>query len=98
VLPGNDSSARTCLSDLDNTAADCMSERSGWVSTSNRLVRRGIAPTDAAYVGIRGLMCLRGQCPTVVDGMAVYADDDHLASGYARFLADDLAERLRLPR
>ena len=86
-----------CLSDLDNTAADCTFGRSDWVHASNRLVRHGIAPTAAEYVSLRGLLCLRGRCPTVIDDLAVYSDDDHLASGYARFLADDLEERLRLP-
>jgi peptidoglycan/LPS O-acetylase OafA/YrhL len=85
-----------CLSDLDNTAADCTFEPSAWVGDSNRLIRRAIAPTDARYLGIKGLLCLRGKCPTVVDDMLVYGDDDHLASEYARFLADEIEERLRL--
>ena len=86
-----------CLSDFDNTAADCTFEPSGWVADSNRLVRQGIGPTSARYVGIKGLLCLRGQCPTVVDGIAVYGDDDHLSHEYARFLTDEIEIRLRLP-
>jgi peptidoglycan/LPS O-acetylase OafA/YrhL len=86
-----------CLSDLDHTAADCTVEPSAWVTDSNRLVRRGIAHTGARQVRLRGLFCVHGRCPTVVDGMAVYGDDDHLAPDYVRYLAGDLEKRLRLP-
>ena len=86
-----------CLSDLDKTAADCTFEPSSWVADSNRLVRRGIRDTDAIRVVSHDLFCLRDRCPTVVNGMAVYGDNDHLANGYSAYLADELEERLRLP-
>ena len=85
------------MSDLDKTAADCTFEPSAWVADSNRLVRRGIADTDATYVRSHDLFCLHDRCPTVVAGMSVYGDDDHLANGYSAYLADELRERLRLP-
>ena len=87
-----------CLSDLDKTAADCTFDASEWVADNNKLIRQAIGPTDARYVGLRGLFCLRGKCPTVIDDRQVYADDDHLASDYARYLADEIEDRLRLPR
>jgi hypothetical protein len=43
------------------------------------------------------VFCLHDRCPTVVAGMSVYGDDDHLANGYSAYLADELRERLRLP-
>jgi len=86
-----------CLSDLDNSAADCTVEPSARVTESNRLVRRGIADTGVRQVRLHGLFCVHGRCPTVVDGMAVYGDDDHLAPDYVRYIADDLEERLALP-
>jgi peptidoglycan/LPS O-acetylase OafA/YrhL len=86
-----------CLSDLDKTAADCTFEPSTWVADSNRLVRRGIAGTDAIRIVTHDLFCLRDRCPTVVNGMAVYGDNDHIANGYSAYLADELEARLRLP-
>ena len=86
-----------CLSDLDNTTADCTFAPSTWVADSNRLVRRGIADTGARRLVTHDLFCLRDRCPTVVDGMAVYGDNDHLANGYSAYLADELETRLRLP-
>jgi peptidoglycan/LPS O-acetylase OafA/YrhL len=87
-----------CLSNLHNTAADCTFKPSDWVKDSNNLVRAGVASTDAVHISLRSMFCLSGHCPIVVQGMVVYRDRDHLSSSYARFLVDEMQERLRLPK
>ncbi|HZC73543.1 MAG TPA: acyltransferase family protein [Jatrophihabitans sp.] len=86
-----------CLSDLKNTAADCTFPPAGKVTESNQLVRRGIAATGAKYVRLRDLFCMEGRCPTVVNGIQVYGDNDHITSDYVRYILDDVEPRLRLP-
>jgi hypothetical protein len=86
-----------CLSDLDHSAADCTFAPSRSVTESNQLVRSGIAGTGARFVPLRDLFCMQGRCPTVIDDIQVYADDDHITRTYARHLVDDVEPRLRLP-
>ena len=86
-----------CLSDLDNTAADCTFTPSDWVADSNRLVRHGIAGTGAWQLRTHDWFCLRDRCPTVVAGRSVYGDNDHMANSYSVYLAEALEKRLRLP-
>ena len=86
-----------CLSNLDNTAADCTFKASDWVKDSNNLVRAGVAATDARYISLRNMFCVSGRCPIVVDDLVVYKDREHMSSSYARFLVDEIQTRLKLP-
>lgn len=86
-----------CLSNLDNTAADCTFKKSKWVTRGNRLVREGIRGTGVRYVRLRDLFCEQARCPTVVNGLDVYGDGNHITPAYAKFVGKDLGRRLRLP-
>lgn len=86
-----------CLSDLAHTAADCTFPPSSRVADSGRLVHDGLAGTGAEYVRLRDMFCIEGRCPTVIDGVQVYADNDHITIDYARYVVGDFESRLRLP-
>ena len=82
--------AADCLSDLDNTAADCSFELPDTTITSNNRVRAGVAKGNARYLDVVKMFCLKQICPTVVGDIVVYADGDHITATYGNWLTDVL--------
>jgi peptidoglycan/LPS O-acetylase OafA/YrhL len=89
--------AADCLSDPQNTAADCSFEVPDDTLRSNALVRSGTDGQDAGYLDVLDMFCLDGTCPTVVEDMVVYFDNDHITDTYAAWLTEELGRRLALP-
>ncbi|HEY7196152.1 MAG TPA: acyltransferase family protein [Gaiellaceae bacterium] len=50
---------------------------------------------DVTTVSLDELICPRGSCPAVVDGVQTHADTNHLTIAYSRHLAQRLDEYLR---
>jgi peptidoglycan/LPS O-acetylase OafA/YrhL len=89
--------AADCLSDPGNTAADCSFALSPYTLRSNALVRAGAAGQDVGYVDVIDMFCLEETCPSVVEDIVVYFDNDHITDTYAAWLTDELERRLDLP-
>lgn len=50
--------------------------------------------SGAQLVDMRQLFCRNAQCPSVIGGVLVYRDSNHMTSVYARTLAEPLSARL----
>jgi len=89
--------AADCLSDPENTAADCSFALSPFTLRSNALVRSGAGGQDVRFVDVIDMFCLERTCPSVVEDIVVYFDDDHITDTYATWLTDEVERRLALP-
>jgi peptidoglycan/LPS O-acetylase OafA/YrhL len=86
-----------CLTKRGHTAADCTFDHSQRAKQRNRLTREGAEAAGARYVGLDGILCIDDRCPTIVEDIVVYTDDNHVSRTYALFVADELGRRLKLP-
>jgi peptidoglycan/LPS O-acetylase OafA/YrhL len=89
--------ASECLSDTENTSADCTFDLSTTTVDGNQIVAAGAKQADVPFIDVLDMFCLEGQCPAVVGDIVVYADDDHITATYASWVADELERRLDLP-
>jgi hypothetical protein len=48
------------------------------------------------FVNVSSWFCHQLSCPTIIDSIVAYVDAEHLTDTYARYLAPDLAPRLKL--
>ena len=51
-------------------------------------MHKGISGTGAKWVHVQDLFCEQHRCPTVVNGLDVYGDDNHITPAYAKFAGD----------
>jgi hypothetical protein len=84
-----------CLSGHVRRATVCATRRVTAVNAAGEAAeRRVVTAAGGAYVDVAGWMCTATSCPSLVGNLLVYRDDNHLATGFARFLAPVLAEQL----
>ena len=54
----------------------------------------GAKASDTTVVSFNDVLCTEDECPPVIGGAIVYADDNHLSRSFAYTLAPIITERL----
>ena len=86
---------QACVTRL-STPADCTEAVTDDWTGLRDAERAAAARAGAEYVDVEALFCSAGRCPAVVSSTPVYTDGRHLTAAYARRVAPQLGELLRL--
>jgi peptidoglycan/LPS O-acetylase OafA/YrhL len=87
-----------CLSSHPDDVRACVQQRGDAVNRRNITVeRRAAQRANATFVETTDWACTARTCPAIVGRLLVWRDDNHLATGYVRWLTDVVADSVPLP-
>jgi peptidoglycan/LPS O-acetylase OafA/YrhL len=85
-----------CLTAPDASLGSCTVGEEQVVLDANRLAAGAARRTGAEYVDLTDLVCARHRCPPVAAGIVIYHDPSHVTMTWARRVAAELGDKLRL--
>jgi peptidoglycan/LPS O-acetylase OafA/YrhL len=95
-VPSRTERVDECLSTPSNMLDDCTSDLRSLESASNVVTARVASAHRARVVDVVPLVCELRACPAAVDGIALYADTNHLTYSWVRALVEPLGRSLPL--
>lgn len=86
----------TCIvKHIDEPSRCAFAESKGVDVAVERVEQAAVGTTPhAAFLSMNDVICERGQCPALVNGMLRYSDSHHLSVAFSQSLAPELSRRL----
>jgi SGNH domain (fused to AT3 domains) len=85
-----------CLQRPRSTLGTCAAPGAELSLAAIDAVRGAAEDTGATYISTAEWFCLDNYCPTVLDELLPYRDQNHVSDTYARYLTEVIGQRLRL--
>jgi peptidoglycan/LPS O-acetylase OafA/YrhL len=97
VIPQTESPMIDCLS-TEASPSSCDSPvftPRGTSELENAWAKIAASRSDVSVIDLDNLICPDGVCPSEVDGVVTFRDENHLTDQYAASLVDDLVNKLK---